>query len=244
MKLIVLDIDGVLSAGEAHPFDLSLFQRLAQLNHFAKTDTSVPAVTLNTGRPSPYVEAVMQAIEGWQPALYENGAGLYFPDGYRFQITPYLTPPYKIALDDVIAILDHEVVQTGRAYWQPGKTVCHTLLPIEPYTMRKLIDDVQTLTNDYADKITISQAIMTLNIHPKSVTKGTGLAWLSDITQIDLNDMGGVGDSGSDVDFLKLVGFPAAPANATTEVKAVAGYISAQSTTDALHDILDYWQLP
>lgn len=244
MKLIVLDIDGVLSAGEAHPFDLSLFKRLAQFNHVAKTDTSIPAVTLNTGRPSPYVEAVMQSIAGWQPALYENGAGLYFPDGYRFQITPYLTSPYKSALDEVITILDRDIVQTGRAYWQPGKTVCHTLLPIEPYTMQELIESVQGLTRDYADKITISQAIMTLNIHPKPVTKGTGLQWLSQVTQIDVSDMAGVGDSGSDVDFLKLVGYPAVPANATTDAKAVAHYVSPQSTSDGLHDILDYWQLP
>ena len=244
MKLIVLDIDGVLSTGEAHPFDLNVFKRLAMLNHLAQSDRELPSVTLNTGRPSPYVEAVMQSIGGWQPALYENGAGLYFPDSYQFRITPHLTPEYKTALDDMWIRCDREVVQTGRAYWQPGKTMCHTLLPIAPYTMQDLIHDIQAIRTDYADKITVSQAVLTLNIHPTPVTKGTGLQWLSQITEIDLSDMGGVGDSSSDVDFLKLVGYPAAPANATADVKAVAHYVSDQSTTEALHDILDYWQLP
>ena len=244
MKLIVLDIDGVLSTGETQPFDLSLFKRLANLNHLAKSDSQLPSVTLNTGRPSPYVEAVLQSIGGWQPALYENGAGLYFPDAYQFQITPHLTADYKIALSEVISLLDRDIVQRGYAYWQPGKTVCYTLLPIVPFTMQDLIHAVKATIADYADMISLSQAISTLNIYPKPVTKGTGLQWLSQTTEIELSDMAGVGDSSSDVDFLKLVGYPAVPANATSDVKAVASYISAQSTTDAMHDILDYCQLP
>lgn len=91
MKLIVLDVDGVLSKGEAAAFDLSLVQRLADLNRRARRGESLPAITLNTGRPSAYVEAVMQAIGGWQPALYESGAGLYLPQSYLFQTSPRLT---------------------------------------------------------------------------------------------------------------------------------------------------------
>ena len=101
MKLIVLDCDGVLSKGEAQPFDPALLARLARLNRRAGAGESVPAVTLNTGRPSPYVEAVMQAIDGWQPALYENGAGLYFPKTYRFETTPLLNAETKAALDNL-----------------------------------------------------------------------------------------------------------------------------------------------
>lgn len=243
MKLIVLDIDGVLSAGDAQSFDLSLFERLAKLNQLAKHDSQLPSVTLNTGRPSPYVEAIMQAIQGWQPALYEHGAGLYFPQDYRFEITPHITPEHKQVLDEVIALLDREVVQKGHADWQPGKTVCHTLLPIAPVTATTLFHDVQRMVNDYKDTIVVAKTISSIDVHPKHVTKASGLEWLAQVTQIDLSDMGGVGDSSSDAAFLKLVGYPAAPANAVTEVKAVAHYISDQSTSDALHDILNYWQV-
>jgi hydroxymethylpyrimidine pyrophosphatase-like HAD family hydrolase len=244
MKLIVLDIDGVLSAGDAQFFDLSLFKRLAMLNQLAKTDHQVPSVTLNTGRPSPYVEAVMQAIQGWQPALYEHGAGLYFPKTYQFQTTPLLTPDHKVALAEVVALLDVDIVQTGKAYWQPGKTICHTLLPIAPFSIQDIINDVHTLITDYTDIIVVSHTISSVDVHPKHVTKTAGLQWLAQVTQIDPSEMGGVGDSPSDADFLKLVGYPAAPANAVDDVKTVAHYVSDQSTTEALHDILDYWQLP
>lgn len=244
MKLIVLDIDGVLSAGDAQHFDLSLFKRLAMLNQLAKTDAQIPSVTLNTGRPSPYVESVMQAIQGWRPALYEHGGGLYFPDTYQFQTSPLLTTNHKVALTEVLSLLDSAIVQTGKAYWQPGKTICHTLLPITPFTIQSIINEVLSLTKDYTDTINVSHTISSVDIHPTPTTKGTGLEWLAHITEIDLSDMGGAGDSSSDVDFLKLIGYPAAPDNAVPDVKAVAQYVSAQSDADGLHDILDYWQLP
>ena len=134
MKLIVLDVDGVLSQGEAQSFDLSLLERLADLNRRARQDHQVPAVTLNTGRPSSYVEAVMQAISGWQPALYESGAGMYFPHAYQFQTTHLLTTDQMDTLHEIVDAVDKRVVKRGQAYWQPGKTVCYTLFAQEPLT--------------------------------------------------------------------------------------------------------------
>ncbi|MCK6626480.1 MAG: HAD hydrolase family protein [Anaerolineae bacterium] len=243
MKLIVLDIDGVLSTGEAHPFDLGLFARLANLNRRARQGEAVPAVTLNTGRPSPYVEAVMQAIEGWQPALYESGAGLYFPQTYQFQLTPALTAAHLAQLRTVVKRLDQAVVQPGRAYWQPGKSVCHTLFAHPPLTVTDLIPEVEAIVADISGEFVVTQASLALNVHPAGIDKGMGLRWLSEVTGIALADIGGVGDSAGDIDFLRLVGRPAAPSNAASGVKDVVEYIAARPEAAGLQEILDYWLL-
>ena len=69
IRLIVIDVDGVLSPGEAAPLDFAVLQRLAEVNDRARHDPHHPAVTLCTGRPAPYVEVLMQAIyvaiRGW-----------------------------------------------------------------------------------------------------------------------------------------------------------------------------------
>lgn len=244
MKLIVLDIDGVLSTGETHPFDLSLFARLANLNRRARQGEAMSAVTLNTGRPSPYVEAVMQAIEGWQPALYESGAGLYLPQTYQFQTAPGLTSEHLAQLRTVVERLDQAVVQTGRAYWQPGKSVCYTLFAHPPLTALDLIPEVEAIVAAVSAELVVTQASLALNVHPAGIDKGTGLRWLSQVTGIALADMGGAGDSAGDIDFLRLVGRPAAPINATPGVKAVVEYISTRPEAAGLHEILDYWSLP
>lgn len=244
MKLIVLDCDGVLSKGEAQPFDGRLLGRLAALNRQARQDASLPAVTLNTGRPSPYVEAVMQAIDGWRPAVYESGAGLYFPETYHFQTTPILTPARRDALQEVVNRVDQRLVQSGRAYWQPGKTVCHTLFAHPPLTIADFMPEVEAIAAEISDQFVVTPAALALNIHPAGIDKGTGLRWLAQITGINPADMGGVGDSAADIDFLRLVGYPAAPANATGAVKAVACYVSTRPDAAGLHDILDHWSIP
>lgn len=243
MELIVLDIDGVLSKGEAQSFDSKLLARLADLNRRARNGEAVPAITLNTGRPSPYVEAVMQTIAGWQPALYESGAGLYFPQTYQFQLTPRLTPAHLAGLRTIVERLDQTIVQSGRAYWQPGKSVCYTMFAQPPLTIADFMPEVETIVREVSTDFIVTPAALALNIHPAGIDKGTGLQWLAQATGIDLADMGGVGDSAGDIDFLRLVGQAAAPVNATAEVKAVASYVASQPDAGGLQQILDYWSL-
>ncbi|RMF82795.1 MAG: hypothetical protein D6737_00600, partial [Chloroflexi bacterium] len=236
-----LDIDGVISDGEAQRFDLRLLQRLADLNRRAQHDTAVPAVTLNTGRPSAYVEAMMQAIDGWRPALFESGAGLYFPTTYQFTTSPLLSSQQMTSLQAIVRRIDDEIVQRERAYWQPGKSVCYTLFAKNATTLDDLVDDVRRLVTQMSDQFMVDTAVEAVNIHPAHIHKGTGLQWLADVTGIALSAMGGVGDSPADVNFLALVGRPAAPANAADAVKQVAEYVSSQATASGLQDILDYW---
>ena len=185
----------------------------------------------------------MQTIDGRQPALYETGAGMYFPEAYQFKTTPLLTTKDKATLDEILKQVYAEIVQSGKAYWQPGKSVCHTLFAQPPYTQADFAPQVKAIVKSISNKIAVVPAGLALNIYPANITKGTGLQWLSQITGISLLEMGGVGDSSSDVDFLRLVGYPAAPHNATDDVKAVAGYVSPKADAAGLMDILDYWQL-
>ena len=243
MKLIVLDCDGVISKGEAQPFDLTLFARLAELNRRAKLGDKVPAVTLNTGRPSAYVEAVMQAIEGWQPALYENGAGMYFPQKYKFQMTPLLSAVHQANLQEVLQVIDRHFVQTGVLYWQPGKRVCHTLFAHPPHSITDFVPEIQATLKQISPDFVAVPAVLALNVFPAHITKGTGLQWLANVTNIDPADMAGVGDSASDVAFLRHVGRAAAPSNATPDVQAVVELVSTRENATGLLDILDHWKL-
>jgi hydroxymethylpyrimidine pyrophosphatase-like HAD family hydrolase len=101
--------------------------------------------------------------------------------------------------------------------------------------------EVEAIVAEVSDDFVVTPASLALNIHPAGIDKGTGLRWLAQVTGLDLIDMGGVGDSAGDIDFLRLVGYPAAPANAIVEVKGMAGYVSAQPFAAGLQDILDYW---
>jgi hydroxymethylpyrimidine pyrophosphatase-like HAD family hydrolase len=62
--------------------------------------------------------------------------------------------------------------------------------------------------------------------------------WLARETGIPLSDMAGVGDSESDLKFMRLLGWMAAPANAQASVKQLAHYTSPYEDGLGLVDIL------
>jgi len=223
--------------------DTTLLARLADLNRRARAGEPVPAVTLNTGRPSPYVEAVMQAIDGHVPALFESGAGLYFPQPYRFERAPEFSAGHDAALRAIIGQIDAHFGPDGPVYWQPGKTVCHSLFAKPPHRIEEFVPMVQAIAADVSAEIVVKQAKLALNIYPQTINKGTGLRRLAAETKISLAEMGGVGDTGGDIDFLRLVGASAAPANATPDVRRVAGYTSPFEEAAGTLDILNHWQI-
>ena len=57
--------------------------------------------------------------------------------------------------------------------------------------------------------------------------------------EVPLSRIGGVGDSSSDLTFLTMVGFAAAPANAAPDVKERVHYVSPFEDGEGLMDILE-----
>src|SRR5262249_32375317 len=118
--LIVADVDGVLSSGEAALFDFAVLQRLAEVNDRTRHQPQPAATTLCTARRPPYLEVLMQAIHGLYPAIYEPGAGLYMPEPYGFKAHPAPTPVMQAQLMALHARLHDALVATNLAYFQPG----------------------------------------------------------------------------------------------------------------------------
>lgn len=238
IRLVLLDIDGVVTEGEARPLDLGLLRDLAALNRAAREDPGRPAVTLCTGRPAPYLEVMLQAIDGHLPGIFENGAGLYLPQGYRFVPHPDL-PPDGIA--EVRRRLEAGPVRAGRAYFQPGKEYTLTLFATDPADTPRLGEWARQALGDLAERVDLVFSTSCLNILPRGVDKGRGVEFLAQTVGCPPAAMLGVGDSDVDLPFLERVGHPAAPANANPEVKARAEYVSPYPTSQGVRDILRHY---
>jgi hydroxymethylpyrimidine pyrophosphatase-like HAD family hydrolase len=90
----------------------------------------------------------------------------------------------------------------------------------------------------------VQASVSCVDVTPAGIDKGSGVRWLAEETGIMLSQMGGIGDSTSDLAFMGLVGRAAAPANATAEVKAAVHYVSASENGDGVVDILAQWCSP
>jgi 3-deoxy-D-manno-octulosonate 8-phosphate phosphatase (KDO 8-P phosphatase) len=73
------------------------------------------------------------------------------------------------------------------------------------------------------------------------IDKGAGVEWLSRETGVPLAQMAGIGDSPGDLPYLRRVGFSAAPANATDDVKRTVQYVSPFKDSKGVVDILLRW---
>ncbi|MFB0546070.1 MAG: HAD family hydrolase [Anaerolineae bacterium] len=242
LRLVVVDVDGCLTMGEAQPWNFEVFQFIAELNRQARQGSQgVPAVTLCTGRPEPFVEVLMQAIDAHQPGIYEHGGGLYFPQGYRFVENPAITPEKRAALIRVKAVLRREIVEAGLGYLQPGKEVSLSLFPDDKVALHQLYRATKEVLTTHQAPYLAEESASCVNVIPIGVDKGAGVRWLAQETGIPLAQMGGIGDSAGDLKFLSIVGRSAAPANATDEVKAAVGYVSPCMDGEGVVDILRRW---
>jgi HAD superfamily hydrolase (TIGR01484 family) len=242
IRLVIIDIDGCLTPGEAQPWDFSVLQFVAELNRKARADARQFAVTLCTGRQEPYVEAMMQAIDAHLPGIYENGGGLYFPAQYRFVENPAITPAQRATLAEVRRVLTREIVETGLGQFQPGKEVSLTLYPARAdVTFMQLADVAYRALDGKISGLTIMPLVTSVDIVLDGIDKGAGMEWLSHETGIPIAQIAGVGDSSGDLPFLRRAGFSAAPANATDDVKRAVQYISPFDNGKAVVDILQRW---
>jgi hypothetical protein len=238
IRLIVADVDGVLSLGEAAPFDFAVLQRLAEVNDRARHEPHYPAVTLCTGRPAPYVEVLMQAIHGFYPALYEHGAGLYLPEPYGFKAHPALTPAMQAQLMELHVMLHNALVATDLAYVQPGKSASLSLFARAGVTLYEVACTAERLARQWGDAFRVEAGATCVNVMVHGLDKAEGVRWLSRETGIPLHAMAGVGDATGDMPFMQLVGWSAAPANAQAAVRQMAHYTSPYEDGRGLMDIL------
>ena len=241
MLLVVIDVDGCLTPGEGQPWNFEALKYVAQLNRRARKDATGLAATLCTGRQEPYVEVMMQAIDAHLPGIYENGGGLYFPREYRFVENPLITAAMREALAGIKATLRRAIVETGLGHFQPGKEVSLSLYPLDQVSVHELyLATVEALATYQADYVA-HESVSCVDVVLKGVDKGAGVRWLSQETGIPLDQIGGIGDSASDLKFLSILGRSAAPANAAAEVKARVDYVSPYEDGDGVVDILRRW---
>jgi hydroxymethylpyrimidine pyrophosphatase-like HAD family hydrolase len=241
IRLLVFDIDGVLTQGETKALDLRLLEQLADMNRAARQDPSRPAITLASGRPAPYVEAFLQAIDGHVAALFEHGTGLYIPDGYRFLSNPAMGEPLKF--EAVRRRLRETLLQTGQVFFQPGKEYSLSIFPRDPAQIGTLYDQALAALGPLRESVDLLYSTSCLNVLPRGLHKGKGIEFLSSQTGYARAEMLGVGDSDIDLAFLATVGHSAAPVNANPRVKQLVQYVAPRTGSDGVRDILAHYEL-
>jgi len=228
LRLVLADVDGVITRGEGQSAELEILERLAAINATARRNPRVPAVTLCTGRQAPYVELMAQLIGAFLPCIFEHGAGLFMPTTFRYEFDARLGPDYAATLATLRAALDEPLIRTGRAFVQPGKEATMTLYPLGDTSVGELFELAAAAVARISPGFGVAPNLRGVEIRPHGIDKGSGARRVAELLEIPLEAIAGVGDSDPDLSFLQGIGigFSAAPANATPAVRQAVDYIA------------------
>ena len=172
------------------------------------------------------------------PCIFEHGAGLYVPDAFQFVFADALGSDYAARLAAMRAALEPAVLRPGRAFVQPGKEATLTLYPLpgtDPDALFRLVSPIVRTHAGWE----VERNVAHLEVRPRGIDKGAGLRRLADLLGLPLTAIAGVGDSDPDLSFLSLVGFSAAPANATPAVREAVDYVAPRRFGDGLLDVIE-----
>jgi hydroxymethylpyrimidine pyrophosphatase-like HAD family hydrolase len=240
LRLVLADVDGVITRGEGQPAEIHVLERLAATNAAALRDPRVPAVTLCTGRQAPYVELMAQLIGAFLPCIFEHGAGLFFPTAFRYEFDARLGRDYSARLAQLRAALDKPLLQPGRAFVQPGKEATMTLYPLGETPLDELVAVAEATVAQVLPVFTVARNLKGVELRPRGIDKGSGARRIAELLGIPLEAMAGIGDSDPDLSFLQGlgIGLSAAPANATPAVRRAVNYVAHASFGAGLLEIV------
>lgn len=239
IEIIVADVDGCLSAGVGKPFDLDKFNRIQELNERSKAEEMIPALTVCSGRQQPYLEAMLQLINGYYPAIFENGGGLFDLQTLTVEWNSHFTQEKAKELQRMREMVETEYIDKYDLYLEVGKHTALGILGYDQDILRKVYRELRQIVVEREFELEVIFVHFAIDILVSGINKGTGVNMLSEKKNIPLTHIAAVGDSDGDSPLLNFSGFGFAPANASPKAKEAADYVSELNDIEAVMEIYE-----
>ncbi len=235
IRLFVTDLDGCVS----HPFrppDWDAAVAIARLHRESIHDPTVPPLTICTGRPLAYAEAVGQWLAVSKPLLFESGSGMFDPVSNQVTWSPDIDAATEAALAELRAHIHHQLVpQFPGTVAEFAKQRDVGLTNPDRATIDKLHHIILELVAEMAQgALEVHYTDVSVNVIPSAANKGAGLVWLGQTLAIPCAEMAYIGDSLGDLSALRAVGAAFAPQNAMAAVRDVAEVTRGEATLGVL----------
>lgn len=241
MRIIMSDVDGCITPEESVPWDVETFhQFIAVCRNIAGGGSHLPPLTLCTGRPQPYVEALLKLLDIRLPAVCESGAVLYTLSDNYARYAPSVTAAKVAGLRALRCFIeDHVLPSHPGTLLQFGKEAQLSIFSKDPGvfpSVRKQLDAFLKARTDI--EVEISNSHFYINIGLAGVDKGSAIRHVLGELAISHAEAAGIGDTEGDMAIRENVAFFACPANATAPIRKVADYVSPQPGLLGVLDIL------
>lgn len=231
IELFVTDIDGCLGVPFV-PYDLEGLHTLrtcaGDAGRLGEHPTK-PALTICSGRPYPYVEALTQTLDVRTPVLFEAGGGLFDPVAAKTTWSPRWTDELESTMEELRHWLLTECIPGTRLMLDYAKRTHAGVITPDPQEIAELRPRVERYVDENADGLHVFTTDNSVDIVPAGITKRHGLVWLADAVDVEMDEIAYIGDTNGDLEALRAVGMSFAPANADEVVRDEVDYVTEGS---------------
>ena len=238
--VVVSDIDGCLAPESHAPMDSTTLLSIRSHNLAAIERRDRPVLTLCSGRPLPFGEALARMLaNSVMPIICENGVWLYDPRSNTYLRDPAITADHQQMVGEASRWVEIELGPKGVVI-QPGKTSSIALYHDDTAYLRSLEGEVRAAFTAHAWTFRVSMTWLYINCDLAHVSKSTGIDRLVSMMGLDRNRLAGIGDTPADVTIAERVAYFCCPANAAPGIKPRANYISPHDEARGVLDILEH----
>ncbi len=236
--LVVSDIDGCLSGEGPTAMDVEALAKVAAHNRLAVERGDRPVLTVCSGRPQPFAEAMCRLVGNTSaPCVAENGVWLYHPGTNEYVMDPAITREHRAAVREAAEWLEKEFAAHGVTQ-QPGKAASVSLYHPDTAYLRSIEGRVEAGLARGGWGLRVSMTWLYINCDLAHVTKGTGVDRLLAMAGIGRERAAGIGDTMGDAAIADRVAWFACPANAKEEIKGRAAYVAEREEAWGVVEIL------
>ncbi|MGD9690993.1 MAG: HAD family hydrolase [Phycisphaerales bacterium] len=238
--LVICDIDGCLVSEHQKPFDIASLAKIADYNRLAQERGDRPQVTVCSGRPQPFAEAICRHIGNLHvPCVCEMGVWVYHPGTNVYEMDPAIKPEH---LEAVAALSGWSRSHYGPrgVTQQPGKAASVTLYhPDTRFLREEVAPAVEAAVRERGWPFRVSMTWLYINCDLAHVSKGSGLDRMLGSLGVKRERVAGIGDTTSDLCIAQRVKWFACPGNAHASIKEHAHYVARRPEAEGVVEILD-----
>ncbi len=236
IRLFVSDIDGCLAAPYT-PYNLDTLHTLATYTREAgsmdtRGDAVLPVLSLCSGRPYSYVEAMSQVLGLTTPVLFESGAGMFDPVAAQTTWHPAFTTELQEQIATMRDWFAREAVPGTKISIDHGKRAQAGIVTPDPDEIKAVRPRAIAFADKHLPDLKVCTTDVSIDVISPTITKEVGLQWLGEHLDVDLSEMAFIGDTDGDIEAIQATAYGFAPANAHDIVKAEADYVTESAVAE------------
>lgn len=237
--VVIADIDGCLIAERSTPFDLDALSLVRAHNQLAIERGDRPIVTVCSGRPQPFAEAMCRLLGNELiPCVCENGVWTYHPGTNRYEMDPSITCDHLEAVRELSA-WGRETFGSRGVTEQPGKNASVTFWHADTRFLTDVVFPAAAARcQERAWPFRVSMTWLYINCDLAHINKGTGIDRAFGPLGIARGRLAGIGDTPGDKPIADRVGFFACPSNAHAAIREHAHMIASKPEAQGVVEIL------